>query len=81
LIDWLRHRVVHSVPNNNSPCLRSRFETQQRAKTTGRIVPRDVLLKSMDQVPKAMKILSRDVDLFLEIENAGQNDLVTAVPR
>jgi predicted kinase len=47
------------------------YVTQQRAKTTGRVVPRDVLLKSIEQVPRSVKILNQYVDVFLEIYNAG----------
>lgn len=47
---------------------------QQRAKATGRVVPVDALLRSMDEVPKAVKRLSRSVDLFLEVYNPPQVD-------
>lgn len=47
---------------------------KERAKETGRIVPREVLEKSVEQVPKSVKILKNHVDFFLEIDNSGRDD-------
>lgn len=41
----------------------------QRAKATGRVVPTDALVRSMEEVPKAVNRLSRSVDFFLEVYN------------
>jgi hypothetical protein len=54
---------------------------QQRAKTTGRVVPTDVLLKSIEQVPKSVEILSQHVDFFLAIHNAAEEDSASIVTR
>lgn len=43
----------------------------KRAKETGRVVPRDVLTKNAEQVPKSVAILRDYVDFFLEIDNSG----------
>mmetsp|Transcript_55147 Transcript_55147/g.133989 ORF Transcript_55147/g.133989 Transcript_55147/m.133989 type:complete len:399 (-) Transcript_55147:197-1393(-) len=42
---------------------------KQRAKVTGRVVPTDALIRSMEEVPKAVKRLSHSVDFFLEVYN------------
>mmetsp|Transcript_103828 Transcript_103828/g.289249 ORF Transcript_103828/g.289249 Transcript_103828/m.289249 type:complete len:151 (-) Transcript_103828:753-1205(-) len=52
---------------------------QERAKQTGRIVPRDVLEKAAEQVPKSVRILQKHVDLFLQIDNSCNNDGTTKI--
>lgn len=47
---------------------------QQRAKSTGRLVPEDILRTSIEQVPKSVDILKRQVDFFLEIHNSPNQD-------
>ncbi len=47
---------------------------QERAKQTGRIVPRAVIETSVKQVPISVEILKNHVDFFLEIDNATQDD-------
>jgi ribose 1,5-bisphosphokinase PhnN len=42
---------------------------KQRAKATGRVVPTDTLIRSMQEVPRAVKRLSQSVDFFLEVYN------------
>lgn len=54
---------------------------KQRAKATGRVVPKDVLLKSIEQVPKSVEILRQHVDFFLEIHNAAEEDSASIVAR
>lgn len=43
---------------------------QQRAKSTGRIIPSNVLEECMEQVPRSVSLLRDHVDLFLEVHNA-----------
>eukprot|EP00980_Cylindrotheca_fusiformis_P022837 scaffold9825_cov203-Cylindrotheca_fusiformis.AAC.6 len=43
---------------------------ERRAKATGRVVPADVLLESMERVPKSVEILRHHVDFFMEVDNA-----------
>ena len=47
---------------------------QERAKQTGRMVPREVLERAAEQVPKSVKILQKHVDFFVEIDNPGKDD-------
>ena len=44
--------------------------SQERAVTTGRIVPRDLLVAALEQVPKSVKILAPLVDYHAELRNA-----------
>ena len=46
----------------------------ERAKQTGRIVPRAVLAATAKQVPVSVRILKAYVDFFLEIDNSIQED-------
>mmetsp|Transcript_95205 Transcript_95205/g.132290 ORF Transcript_95205/g.132290 Transcript_95205/m.132290 type:complete len:139 (-) Transcript_95205:39-455(-) len=46
---------------------------EKRAKLTGRLVPKAVLLESIEQVPKSVEILKEQVDYFLEIHNDSSN--------
>lgn len=52
---------------------------QERAKQTGRIVPRAVLAATAKQVPISVRILRMHVDFFLEIDNSRQEDGTAAV--
>ncbi|KAG7361135.1 zeta toxin family protein [Nitzschia inconspicua] len=45
---------------------------QERAKTTGRVVPMDALQRSIREVPVAVKRLRSSVDYFLEIHNPSE---------
>ena len=47
---------------------------QQRAKSTGRHVPKELLLRSMKDVPISVSMLKQDADFFLEIHNDSNND-------
>jgi hypothetical protein len=53
---------------------------QERAKTTGRIVPRDVLLSSLEQVPKSMQVLRNLVDFAITLNNTGKDDVDIVTP-
>ena len=44
---------------------------QQRARTTGRRIPMDVLMESMIQVPRSARELSQYADFFLEVDNSS----------
>lgn len=45
------------------------FSLQARAKVTGRVVPRALLEKALDQVPKSIEVLAPLVDYYAEINN------------
>lgn len=47
----------------------------ERALTTGRIVPRDVLEKALEQVPRSVNILAPLVDYYAELHNAKDVEL------
>jgi len=47
-----------------------------RAIATGRIVPKEVLIAALDQVPKSVEILAPLVDYYAEINNAVDVELV-----
>jgi hypothetical protein len=53
---------------------------QERAKITGRIVPRDVLLSSLEQVPKSMQVLRNLVDFAITLNNTGRDDVDIVTP-
>ena len=44
----------------------------QRAEVTGRIVPKTIILDSIQQVPKSIKVLRDRVDYYLEVSNTQQ---------
>lgn len=49
-----------------------------RAKLTGRVIPQETLEMALEEVPKAVKILSPLVDYFCELDNApGKIKIVT----
>lgn len=57
------------------------MDTKERAITTGRIVPRDVLEAAIEQVPRSVNILGPLVDYYAEILNAqGAPDVVLTKP-
>jgi hypothetical protein len=47
--------------------------------TTGRVVPRDLLMKALDQVPRSVEKLSSLVDYTAELHNAPQADDIQLV--
>jgi hypothetical protein len=47
---------------------------EERAKTTGRVVPRNLLLETMERVPKSVVRLSSLVDYYAEIHNPPNVD-------
>jgi hypothetical protein len=53
--------------------------SQSRAKITGRVVPRAVLIDAIKQVPKSVQILQSSVDFFLEIHNSQERNFVEIV--
>ena len=63
-----------SVPPSDSHC-----STQDRAKTTGRVVPEHVLEQALEQVPKSVKILKPLVDYHAELLNAPDADDIQIV--
>jgi hypothetical protein len=52
---------------------------QERALVTGRVVPRDLLAKALEQVPRSVKILAPLVDYHVELKNASDNDDIELV--
>jgi predicted kinase len=52
---------------------------QERALVTGRVVPRDLLAKVLEQVPRSVKILAPLVDYHVELRNASDNDDIELV--
>lgn len=48
---------------------------KERAEETGRIVPKEVLQKTAEQVPRSVGILQEYVDFFLEIDNSDNDDV------
>lgn len=47
----------------------------ERAERTGRVVPRETLEASLEQVPKSVEILSPIVDFFCELNNPPDSDI------
>ena len=47
----------------------------ERAKRTGRVVPRELLIEAMEQVPRSVKILSPLADYFCELNNAPGKEI------
>jgi hypothetical protein len=62
----LRHAIVHVTAPREAVFQRAFM----RAMTTGRVVPREVLERALDQVPRSVKVLAPLVDYFCEINNA-----------
>lgn len=60
---------------------RSVFEhASRRAKITGRVVPRDLLESSIEQVPKSVALLRPMVDFSVDINNSGTEDVELVTP-
>ena len=49
--------------------------SKDRAQSTGRVVPEDVLKMAMEQVPKSVKILAPLVDYFVELRNDSSPEI------
>ena len=47
-----------------------------RAKATGRVVPKEVLEAALEQVPLSVEILAPLVDYYAELNNADEVELV-----
>lgn len=67
----LRIAIIHITAP--TPIVFQRAEN--RAKDTGRIVPHDILLHSMETVPKSVKVLAPLADFFVELHNPSNNPL------
>jgi hypothetical protein len=52
---------------------------QERALVTGRVVPRDLLAKTLEQVPQSVRILAPLVDYHVELRNASDSDDIELV--
>jgi hypothetical protein len=55
------------------------LQLKNRAKTTGRVVPRRVLEEALEQVPRSVKALSHLVDYHVELYNAPDTDDIEIV--
>ncbi|CAJ1913586.1 unnamed protein product [Cylindrotheca closterium] len=76
--EMLRHkypRIKIGIIHVTAPVEDILQRVEQRAQTTGRRIPMDVLVESMVQVPKSVNELCRDADLFLEVDNSSGNDI------
>jgi len=65
----LRIAIIHIT----APTLMILQRTTHRAKKTGRIIPDDILLHSVETVPQSVRILSSKVDFFIELYNPTNN--------
>lgn len=73
----VRQAIIHVTAPKEAVIQRA----QERAITTGRIVPRDVLEAAIEQVPRSVNILGPLVDYYAEILNAqGAPDVVLTKP-
>ena len=48
---------------------------QIRAQVTGRVVPQELLERTMEEVPKSVARLEPLVDFFVEISNSDEGDV------
>mmetsp|Transcript_5038 Transcript_5038/g.8255 ORF Transcript_5038/g.8255 Transcript_5038/m.8255 type:complete len:392 (+) Transcript_5038:78-1253(+) len=62
----LRQAIVHVTAPREAVFQRA----AARALSTGRVVPREVLERALDQVPQSVKVLGPLVDYYCEINNA-----------
>ena len=53
---------------------------QLRANVTGRVVPRELLELSIEQVPKSVAMLRSLVDFAVDLHNAGTDDVEIVTP-
>jgi len=51
------------------------YYTELRARTTGRRIPMDALMDSLEKVPKSVDELSHHVDFLLEVDNSSGHGL------
>ena len=54
---------------------------QNRAKVTGRVVPKDLLEQTMAEVPHSVSILSRKADFTVQLQNAPDSSDVEIVTK
>ena len=67
--------VAISISLNNA----AKSRAQDRAKSTGRVVPKSVLQRAFEQVPRSVKILAPLVDYHIELMNAPKADDIEIV--
>lgn len=65
--------ILHVTAPRNTVLQRA----QERSKSTGRVVPDDVLEHALHQVPKSIQVLRHQVDYFAEIRNSHSLELLT----
>lgn len=66
----LRLAILHVTAPKEAVIQRA----EERAKTTGRVIPRELLLETLQQVPYSVKRLSPLVDYHAEINNPPDTD-------
>lgn len=71
----IRIGIIHVTAPTEAIFQRAR----DRATITGRVVPTDVLVRSLKQVPKSVQILRKDTNFFLEIHNSWDSNSVEIV--
>ena len=71
----VRQAIIHVTAPRDAVFARA----DARAKMTGRVVPRELLEKAMEQVPRSVDILSGLVDYHAEISNPADADDVELV--
>lgn len=68
------------IPNSCYYCFDSLKKKKERASITGRLVPKELINESFDQVPKSMKVLAPMVDYFVEVfnpDNSNDTQIIT----
>lgn len=74
-----RHRSRRNCTSTNSSHSCFSF-VQERAIETGRIVPRELLLETLEQVPRSVAELAPLVDYHVELRNAPGADIALVTP-
>lgn len=73
----VRQAIIHVTAPRETVLERA----AQRALVTGRIVPNKILEETLRQVPRSMKILSKLVDYYAEVNNPKDKDIELIEPK
>ena len=49
---------------------------KERGIKTGRVIPMETMIMTIEQVPRSVEILQKLVDVFVEIDNPDDSDIV-----
>ena len=49
---------------------------KERGIKTGRVIPMETMIMTIEQVPRSVEILQKLVDIFVEIDNPDDSDIV-----